>query len=195
MPDSFNRSSFIPQKSLGQNTKKKSSLGLFFIISILIFILTAAASIAVFGYKKVLESSIEQKAVSLQRAKEAFDPALIDELVRLDNRINLTKSILSSHISLTPFFSLLEELTLKNIKFDLFNFTIKDSGQVGVSMRGKAKDYATVVLQSDILGQNRFLTSQIFSDVNLDSSGRVGFSFNALVDSNLISFKSKTEGF
>jgi len=195
MPNTFDNTSFIPKKSLSVVSKKKSSVGLYFIIAVFLFIITAALSVGTFSYKKYLEIGIDSKAESLDRDRQAFDPALIEELIRLSIRVESTKKLLSSHISLTPFFALLEESTLKNVSFDSFELSVKDSGQVNVSMSGHASDYATVVLQSDILGQNRFLRNQLFSNINLDKSGNVSFFVNADVDPNLISYENNVEGF
>jgi len=195
MANVFDKTSFIPQKSLNPIVKKKSSTSLFTIIAILIFVISAASSIGVFAYKKILEKSINQKAVSLERAKEAFDPGLIEELTALNNRIEASKDILASHILLTPLFALIEESTLKSVKFNQFDFTVQDSGQMELQMDGQATDYATVVLQSDLFGKNRFLSDQIFADINLDNSGNISFSYKAMVNPSLLLFKSNVEGF
>ena len=189
----FKQSSFIPQKTFGQTTKKKRTASLYFIVSILLFLVSVAGSVGVFAYKKILESSIESKAISLQRAKEAFDPNLIEDLARLNNRIKSSEEILFSHVALTPVFALLEELTLKNVRFDQFDFVVRNSGRVAILMNGQAVDYATVVLQSDTFGQNRFFRDQIFSNINLDASGNVGFSFSAIIDPNLLSFRESIQ--
>ena len=196
MANGFNKTSFIPQKSLTPlSQRKKSSVGLFFVIAVIVFIVAIAGSVGVLAYKKVLEGSLESKAVSLQRAREAFDPKLIEEFSRLNQRINLSTRLLNNHISITPLFSVIEELTLKNVKFNTFDFSVRGSGQIEIKMSGIATNYATVVLQSDVFGQNRFLKNQIFSDVNLDNAGNIGFSFNATVDPSLVSFKNSIEGF
>jgi len=195
MADAFNKTSFIPQKSLSTVSKKKSTSGLFFFISVIIFILSVLGSIGIIAYKKVVEQGIENKAGSLERAKEAFDPNLIESLSRLDNRIESSKELLNSHIAISPIFSLLEDLTLKNVEFDQFEFRAEDSGLMTLLMSGQAKDYATVVLQSDTFGQSKSLRDQIFSDVNLNKFGNVGFSFRAVVDPSLVSYKNNVEGF
>lgn len=196
MSDAFNKSSFIPQKSLTPIQKRKGpSVGLFFIIAVIIFVVSIVSSIGVISYKKVLEKSLDSKAISLERAREAFDPNLIKEFSRLNQRIELSASLLNNHISITPLFALLEELTLKNVKFNTFEFSVRDSGQIELTMDGQAANYATVVLQSDVFSENRFLKNQIFSNINLDNSGNIGFSFNTRVDSDLVSFKNSVEGF
>jgi hypothetical protein len=196
MANSFDKTSFIPQKTLtSTNRRKKSFSGFLFITSTIILIVSIAFSIGVFSYKKIVEQSIESKAVSLKRAKEAFDPGLIEDLTRLDNRIENTKKILDSHISITPLLEFFEEFTLKNVQFSQFEVSLLDSSQINLLMEGRARDYATVVAQSDLLGQSRFLKNQIFSDVNLDNFGNVGFSFEAIIDPNLTSFRNSVEGF
>jgi hypothetical protein len=193
----FNKTSFIPQKSLNpvSTGRRKPSVSLFFIGSVIIFIVAIALSIGAFSYKKILEQGIEKKAVSLQRAREAFDPGLIENLTRLDSKIEATKDLLDSHISLTPLFDFLEEFTLKNIKFDSFNLSLQGSSdKITLSIEGQAINYATIVAQSDLLGQSRFLKDQIFSNVSLDSSGNVSFSLDAKIDPKLTSFRSSVEG-
>lgn len=138
---------------------------------------------------------MESKAVSLERAKEAFDPGLIEELSRLNSRIEASDDIISSHLLLTPLFKLIEESTLKNVRFSQFDFLVRDSGNIELFMTGQALDYATVVLQSDLFGQSKFLKNQVFSNINLDSFGNVGFLFKAEVDPGLVLFKSNVEGF
>jgi len=194
MLDTFDKTSFIPKKSLAPISKRKPSVGLYFIISVIVFLLATAGSVGVIVYKAYVEGGIESKAVSLQRAKEAFDPRLIDDLSRLDNRIESSGNILSSHIALTPLFDLLEELTLKNVRFEQFEFLVLDSGEMTLVMTGEAVNHATVVLQSDLLGQSRFLKDQIFSDINPDRSGNIGFSLEATVDPSLVSFRGNVEG-
>jgi hypothetical protein len=196
MKTSFDKTSFIPQKSLTPNgVRKRKSLGLFFIIAVLLFVISIAGAVGVIGYKKIIEKSIDGKAVSLQRAKEAFDPGLIEDLTRLDSRIELTQGILDSHLAITPLLNLVEELTLKKVRLEQFEFIVRESGTMTLTMAGQAVDYATVVSQSDLLGQNRFLKDQIFSNINLDSSGNVSFSINATVDKGIVSFRNNVEGF
>ena len=195
MANTFDKTSFIPQKSSTQSrARKKLGGGLFFIISVIIFAVAVALSVGVFSYKKILENSKESKAVSLSRSREAFDPGLIADLTRLDKRMETTKRLLDGHISLTPLLGFVEEFTLKNVRFSQFNFSLVDNSQINFSMEGQALDYATVVAQSDLLGQSRFLQNQIFSNVNLDNSGNVIFHFEAKIDPSLISFKNELEG-
>jgi hypothetical protein len=190
--DTFNRNSFIPQKKLVQTQKRrKAPLGIFFALSILIFVLAVVGVAGVFVYKELLKRDIDSKAVELRQARDAFDPGLIDELRRLDNRIKSSQTLLEAHVSMTPFFALLEDLTLRNVQFNQFELNISDSGLANLSVNGEAIDYATVVLQSDIMGRSKFLKDQIFSEVNLDeSTGNIKFTLKAIIDPDLISFNS-----
>jgi len=195
MASTFDKTSFIPQKSLSPRTVRKRSTGLFFVVAVLLFIISVSGSIGVFAYKKIVKSGIEDKAISLNRAKEAFDPGLIEDLSRLNSRIESAQGVLDSHIVITPFLSLLEGLTLKNVQFENLQLSVGDNGEILLAIDGNATDYATVVLQSDTFGQSRFLREQIFSNINLDNSGNVRFSLKAKVDPNLLSFRNSIEGF
>jgi len=141
-------------------------------------------------------SAQEMAAIVMKEVikRTGLDPNLIDELRRLDNRIKSSENILNSHISMTPFFAVLEDLTLKNVRFDQFEFNLTNSGLTALIMNGEAVDYATVVLQSDLMGQSRFLKDQIFSDVNLDEgTGNIRFSLRTTIDPGLVSFTSNID--
>ena len=57
-------------------------------------------------------------------------------------------------------------------------------------MGGQARNYSYVALQSDILGNNKYVSQHIFSDLNLDGSGNVTFNLSAVINPSLLSYKS-----
>jgi len=189
MPINEPKQSFIPKKTLGeQGKKKRRTFGLFFGVSVIIFILTVATAGATYSYRSFLDSSISNMTQSLERAKQAFEPALILELKRLNARINSANSILSNHIALSEFLRLLEENTLKTVQFSRFEYDV--SGDiVQISLRGKARDYSSVALQSDLFGDSKFIKNPIFSNLGLDQNGNVTFDVVANIDLSLILYK------
>jgi len=189
MPINESKQSFIPKKTLSeQGKKKRRTFGLFFGVSIIIFILTIAIAGATYSYRSFLENRISNMAQSLERAKQAFEPSLILELKRLNARINSASDTLANHIALSEFLGLLEGSTLKTVQFSRFDYEVSGD-MVQISLRGKARNYSSVALQSDLFGESKFIKNPIFSNLGLDQNGNVTFDVTADIDSSLILYK------
>lgn len=191
------QTSFIPKKSLATVAKSQSAntsgteggISIVFLIALIIFISVLALAIGVFLYQQFLFQDIENKKVSLDRARSAFEPTLIEEMSRLDFRMKSASEILNNHKALSEFFSLLENTTLVSIQFKDFNYNIDESERISISMNGVASNFNSVALQSDIFGDNKFIQEPIFSNLNLDKKGDIVFDFTAFIDPKLLSYK------
>lgn len=194
--DQKTHTSFIPKKSLATASQSqrteiagaKSSIGIVFLITLIIFIGVLALAIGVFLYQQFLLQNIEKKSASLDRARAAFEPALIEEIGRLDIRMNSAQEILDNHKALSVFFDLLETSTLVSLQFQDLVYKVDELGKVNVSMSGSASSFSSVALQSDIFGENKFIQEPIFSNLNLDNKGNVVFDFSAFIDPRLLSY-------
>ncbi|OGD68243.1 hypothetical protein A2996_02910 [Candidatus Campbellbacteria bacterium RIFCSPLOWO2_01_FULL_34_15] len=187
-------SSFIPKKTplVEERVQKRKSIDLFFLISMVIFLITLTFAVGAFLYKNFLEGSIEESKIMLEKEKENFDIETIKQLIRLDNRLMVAEMLLGGHSDLTGLFDALEESTLQAVQFVDFEFKITNEG-VEIKMDGITKDYATVALQAEKFGGNPFIKNTIFSDLDVNNDGKVVFSFTANVDPELISFKKRVQ--
>src|SRR6185503_11766371 len=102
-------SSFIPhdtskaaERALRSNSGGLSELLL--LLSIVLFVASAALGVGVFLYKQYLTTTSTSKHQQLERAKAAFEPSLIQQLTRLDDRMHAGDSILGLHLAPTAFF-------------------------------------------------------------------------------------------
>jgi hypothetical protein len=192
MPEPNTHTSFIPKKSLTapRRQAKGSSIGIFFLFTLVLFIGAIALAIGVFLYQQFIIKSIEQKSASLERASAAFEPAIIQEISRLDIRINSAQDILDNHKSISAFFDLLEASTLESVRFENLDYRTDEGGKTNISMKGRALNFSSVALQSDIFGKNKFIQEPIFSELNLDKKGDVVFNFSAFLDPRLISYEN-----
>lgn len=183
------QTSFIPKKPVTTAPRRqKISSGLFSLIALILFLAALSLSVGVFLYQQYLVQSIERKSASLERAKAAFEPALIKEMSRLDLRMDSAQEILDKHTALSAFFELLEDTTLKSVQFEDFSYLVGVEGEIRISMVGRALSFAAVALQSDSFGDSIFIREPIFSGLNLDEKGNVVFVFNAVLDASLISY-------
>lgn len=159
------------------------------IISVAIFGAAIFAAAGVFFYNQFLTDEIKKKVVILEKEKGSLDLETIQELTKLDKRIESAKKILDRHVSLIPLFELLEKNTLRNVRFKNFKFGIEKDGII-LDMNGVANSYAAVALQADIFGEDKNITEPVFSDLGVDFNGNVTFRVIAKIDPRLISFRN-----
>lgn len=185
------QTSFIPKKALAESAGRPEtqSVSVFLIIAIVIFIVSVASAGGVFIYKKILIGQIADMSARLVQAKNSFEPSFIDKANTLNKRIDGGKQLLSTHTAVSPVFDLLENDILATVKFETFSYEFKDGGQISLALTGQAKDFSSIAIQSDILGQDKFLKNPVFSDLNPDQSGNVVFKLNLSLDPSLVSYK------
>jgi len=186
------QTSFIPKKPIlaQQETRSPRTINLLSLLATILFVLAVAISAATFLYNNLLIKQIAANKDSLDKARGAFDPELIQQMIRRDTRIETSKNLLKSHLSITPFFDLLASITLKSVRFRDFSFTYLASDKILVSMKGQARDYASVALESDLLNQQKYLKGTVLGDMSLEPTGTVGFTVSTTVDPALISYQA-----
>jgi hypothetical protein len=185
--------SFIPKKNIASDQKEGGkSLSLILLFTIVIFAITVISAGGVFSYGRYLSGKIENSKNSLALEKENFEFTTIENFTRLDKRIKASKELLDKHIDLTGLFETLESETLKNIQFESMDFSIKKD-TIKIFMKGVARSYSSVALQSDIFGDNPMIKNPIFSNLDINNLGDVVFDFTANIDKELILYKSRLE--
>ncbi len=190
------QSSFIPKgpaASAGKTTatfsKKKSFFG---IIASIIFALTIAGSLGVFGYNFYLKYRISQLGKDIENARDSIQPEVIERITRMDDRLNSTKTLLANHSVISPFFKFLEESTVKNVRFTDMTFKTVEAG-LELRLQGQATGYSAIALQSEILNESKNFQNPVFSDLRLDKEGNVNFLFTALINPELLSYGKSIE--
>jgi len=172
------KASFIPDKlpsSEGRGRGSQSPKGGIGDIFILIAVVTLAVALAlaagVFLYASYLSSSIQSKGDQLTRAEQSFEPALVEELVRLDQRLAASNDVLSRHLAPSEVFNLLEELTLQSVSFSAMDYSVGEDDTITLKLHGKARTVNGVALQASVFGQHNAITNPIFSNLNLVGDG------------------------
>lgn len=183
------QTSFIPKKTLATATPTRthSSVSLFMSAAIIVFVLSVLGAGGVFVYERLLRTQIDGMNAQLEEAQKALRPNDIIAWKELDYRIRSLKSILSSHAATSLLFDFLQQETLQRVRFQ--NFSYKDElGLRKLLMTGQADAYATVALQAEELGKNKYLQESLFEGLNLDEQGKVTFKFSASIDPALLSY-------
>ncbi len=194
------QTSFIPKKPLAEERAPASSGGtsLFAFLATIVFIVSLAGGAAAYFYKASLRQTIMKQQSALDLARNAFEPSLITQLKQLDRRITDANSILSTHIVVSPIFDALAANTLKSIQFTKFTYTTPTDSKspIAVQMTGKARDYASIALESDQLATNKNIHNSIFSNLSLDDqTGNVTFNLAFTVDADLVRYTNHLSEF
>lgn len=180
--------SFIPKKNFSDKKNLNSYRSFFLLVAVFVFSLMVLVSIGVFFYKSFLKDEISNKNIILEREKGNLELDLIQKISRFDKKLAIATTLLENHLTLVPLFDFLEENTLKEVMYEEFSFE-NSKGVYFLRLSGKALDYSSVALQSDIFGESKDLIEPIFSDLGVNNEGRVVFSVEMKVDPKMISYK------
>ncbi len=186
------QTSFIPQKSIvKERVISAQSISFVTIISLFIFLAIAVGTGALYFYKGVLVKNIQEIENTLSLAQDRFEPSKISELQDLDNRLIAASDILSNHISVTPIFEALQQVTMKTVRFTSFSYTLPDenNSRVLVKLAGVGIGYRSVALQADLFSQNQNFIDPVFSNLQLDDKGNVNFDLDFSVDPGFVNYK------
>ena len=153
----------------------------------MLFVASAALGAGVFLYKQFLAIESASKLSQLERAKAAFQPSLIQELTRLDDRMHAADRILGAHIAPTAFFLALQQATLETVAFQTLDFQSLDPQDMKISMTGVAQSVNSIALQADLFSKNGVIMSPIFSNIARQPDG-VHFNLSAVVNPKSIGY-------
>ncbi len=172
------QASFIPKKSFDTGTARgEGAFGsLFLLIAIFLLLASVAAAGGVYAYQRYLANSIVQQSDSLQKAEAAFDPGAIQDLSRMDSRINNALTLLQGHVAPSALFTFLSTQTLQSVQFTSFSYELQTNGSAKISLNGLADSFSAVALQSDQLNANKLLKGVVFSNIRVDTNGKIAFS-------------------
>ncbi|MBI5457794.1 hypothetical protein HY971_03665 [Candidatus Kaiserbacteria bacterium] len=194
MVDTGISGSFIPHDTSVAPPARSSGGGglsdLLLLCAIVLLVASAALAIGVFLYGQYLTTESSAKLSQLERAKAAFQPALVQQFTRLDDRMHAADQILSRHLAPSRFFSALEAATLQTVSFQTLDIQSADSSNLSIAMAGVAQSVNSIALQADLFSKNGVITSPIFSNITRQADG-VHFKLSATVNSAAIRFSGE----
>ncbi|MDQ5971501.1 MAG: hypothetical protein QG566_447 [Patescibacteria group bacterium] len=198
------QTSFIPKKPIMNeplhrvSKPMQRSVSIFTIIAFISVALVGGAYAGLYFYKANLTSKIESSKKSLALAKESFEPETIADLQLYDKRITASKQVLASHVVMSPFFELLNSLTLPSIQYTKFSAEGgTDGDDFMVKMSGNAKDYKSIAIQASLFNSSagKYFKDVVFSNLTLsdekDKKGYVTFNVSFIVDPVLLSYEKQ----
>jgi hypothetical protein len=190
------QTSFIPKKPIVESRPEGSGVSLFLLLSIIVFIVSLALAGLVFVYQNNLKNKIADSQKSLKEVRDTYiregTEQTIQDLIRLDDRIEESKNLLAKHIAVTPLFILLQEFTIKNVQFKTMKFTYVDDKNIKLELTGIAKNYDALSKQADSFGDVKLrdkISQPVVSGFTLNNDGTVSFNFSAMVNFDLVSYE------
>lgn len=187
------QSSFIPHDA-GEVKMTSPRIGggtgfseLLLLLSIVLVVASGTLAGGVFIYKQYLQTATNSKKDQLQRAKDAFDPSLIQQLTRLDDRMHAGSSILAGHVAPTVFLDALAQATLTTVAFTSMNLDNNDTQHINVKLSGVAQSVNSIALQQQVFGKNGVIANPIFSGIGRQPEG-VHFDLSFVVNPKAINY-------
>ena len=191
------QTSFIPKRPIvstsGTGFTPVHTTNIFSVIATILFVATLVVSGGLFFYKNVLTNQIALADKSLNDTRVAFQPEKINELIATNSRIIATKNLLNQHIVLSQLLILLQNLTVKKIRFTGLTFaskTTENNKSPSLSLTGEAQSYNSIAEQQGIFSKNDFIKNSEFSSFNLGDNGNIKFKFFTNLDPLLFSYKA-----
>ncbi len=191
------QTSFIPKRPIAE-AAPHSSVSIFVLISIIIFLATLGVSGYVYLEKKSLINQIAEEQQVIQKNKNSFDPTTIESILILNSRITAADKLLKNHVAVSPVFDFLASRTLKNVRFKSFSFSNSfrnSDGEagLGIQLSGDAKSWETLASQADEFGKQdlkKNIREPKVSSFNLNADGSVSFTFSTFIQPEFISYLS-----
>lgn len=194
MAEGVTPGTFIPHDTAtpAPAVRRSSSGGLGSLIllcSIVLVVASVALGIGVFLYAQLLHAEGASKVDQLKRAEAAFQPALVQQLTRLDDRMHAGAAILGQHRAPTAFFAALSQATLQTVSFQTLALEATEAEHITIKMQGVARSVNSIALQADLFSKNGVIMNPIFSNIARQLDG-VHFDLTAIVNPVAINYAS-----
>jgi hypothetical protein len=163
----------------------EGGINMLLVVSFVIAGIVILMAVGVFAYGKFLRNTADQKAVALEDAQRKVNQDTVEGFLRLKNRLVSAENILTEHVALSQFFTVLENLTLESVRFSSLGITINPDHGADIKMTGTAKDFNALAAQSAAFAGDKRIKQAIFSGINSTKDG-VTFSVAAKLDPRLV---------
>lgn len=167
-------STLIPKKgAVRSQFITEGGISIFMRLSSVVFVVAVLVTGVLYAWKSLAQRNVNEQGDLLKKLEVKFDPATIEELKKLANKISAAKYLLASHTKTSAVFDLLEKNTLPDVGYSSFAHA---AVQHTVTLSGEAPSYTSVAAQTAIFESLPEVLSASFSNLSLLESGRVKFS-------------------
>lgn len=196
--------SFIPKRPVTSepvsvNRSSSRTIGLFSLVTFVVIVGTALSYGGVYLYQRQLLSQKDSLGISIEGAKDEIGTNFLSDMKRLDDRIEGVKSLISTHIVVSPIFDALQKTTLRSVQYKTFSYSIVTDSltknkTVSVTLTGTTKNYSIIALQSDAFAESTLIKNPVFSGLSIDDkTGNVEFKLMFDIGLSDLSFQKFVE--
>jgi ABC-type multidrug transport system fused ATPase/permease subunit len=185
--------SFVPKQPVTPGKRRSSGTSVLLIISFIIIGVSIACVAGVFFYSQYLKGLENSRGAELVAAQNNVNPATVASFVRLRDRFTAAETILSQHVALSQFFTVLNNITLQNVSYSSLLVTVADDRTATIELTGEAKDFNTLAAESTAFASETDIKSAIFSDISVDkTTNDVKFTVDAVLQPGLVTESAAT---
>lgn len=192
--------SFIPKRPVSSEPvapeHRSRAVGILSFLSIIVVLATGLSYVGVYLYGRQLASQQSAAEQSIDNARKGIGTDFLNDMKRLDARIEGVKLLIRNHITVSPIFAALESTTLRAVQYRTFSYAlapdpVTKQEVVEVTLTGSAKNYSAIALQSDAFLQSTLIKNPVFSGLTVDDkSATVNFKLVFMVDPTALSYES-----
>lgn len=187
--DSKFTSSFMPKADMDSGSEEKKSFSIFSGLAVLLFILSMLSTGGLFAYKRMVRNDVDNLKLQLASAEQSIDRKTIDEIKAVDWKLKSITEVLNNHVTISKYFEMLQNSTVRDVRFDNLRYLANPGGDIEVVMGGRTKSFATIALQEDVLLRDPNSISIDFGNLRSDKQdGSVTFSLKGKFKNNIIKF-------
>lgn len=181
--------SFVPKQPVHATARfTKSGGNTFLALSLFMLGVSLVSAGGVFAYEQYLAGVERAKSLELSTAEASVNAEAVEAFVRTRDRFSVAADILNSHVAVSRFFDLLESLTLTNVRYDTFSYTLLPDGSGEIELNGVARSFNALAAQSAAFSAEKNLKRTIFSGIQVGEDGEVNFTVSAEADPKLLEF-------
>ena len=156
MPGSSNDSSFIPKRgtSKSKHNVRKGKVYSLTIVSYVLLFAALAASAAVFVYRGLVVSELENEITAMNQAMSDFKEADMKRVQEFDVRLRQASQRLNKSVSVSSIFTAIERATIDTVRFEKFSLKRNlDDGYV-IQADIETDTFDSSIFQRGIYGSN-----------------------------------------
>ncbi|MEQ1500363.1 MAG: hypothetical protein ABL917_03280 [Parcubacteria group bacterium] len=190
------QTSFIPKKTTietpGVYGSKQVSINIFSVIANIVFVLALIGLGGGYFYKNILINQVKEKGKELESARASFEVEKVQDLVDVSNRFTATKKLLENHVAVSEFLVLLQNSTLKSVRFTDLSYQNLNNA-ISIKMDSEAQSFNAIAQQTEIFSKIESIKEPLFTDFLLSENGNIKLKFTASITPGLVSYKKFIE--
>lgn len=186
--------SFVPKQPVTASRRMRSGANLFLLVGFIFLTLSLIGAGAAFGYEKYLEGVRDSKAAALAVAEKSINVEMVEEFIRLRNRLIATETLLNQHVATSQFLDVLETRTLQTVRFASLTFHVNEDRTAEIEMSGTARSFNALAAQSSSFAAEKRIRRAVFSNITVDKDGGVAFRLTADIEPRLVIMSTVPEG-